>query len=739
MRDISHRVRKINRTNPDRYAAGAQANTAERPEAWVARLWSRVKTQPAISTLAISNDFEWAVAAFAVGIVLYFIAPFEPAWLILASIAAVLMGGYGIVQRKDMTGRWALAVFLLSAMSIGAMRASWHTDRVATPDISERAYWVTGWVEAVETSKSGARWRIRVTDFKGYGDPPKPHRVRVTVRKGEAYGGDSVRMRAVLRPLPGPVVPGGYDPGRKAYFDRIAASGYNITTPDVIADLPLPPLEAAQRKLAKIRYGLARRINRAAPEATAGLQVALLTGVRSYIPEAQVEALRVAGLAHVLAISGLHMGLLSGGAFYLATFLLALIIPLSRRYDVRKPAAVIGAAVATAYLALSGASVATQRAFIMVMIVYLAIILDRRAFSMRSVAVAALVTLGLHPEALISAGFQMSFAAVAALVVVYQHWQGGRRNYAQGLWGRMKAGLLTLSVTSLVAGAATGGFAVMHFGRVARYGFLGNLLAMPIFSIFVMPAALATLILMPFGYEAAPLYVMGMSLSAVLWVADNVASWPGALGHIKGAPPWLIGIYSAGFLALILGRLRLRLAGLAVIAVCGVIWAVEPRADLRISDTGRIAFWDVGTASETGEPDETFSAETPALYVSSKRSDRYGRDRFIGRAGVASAQPQSYQNGRADCDALACRFQIKDRWISVIHHPSEVVEACAQSDLVILTKRRAGPVARRGCQAIIVDEQDFRRNGAQDVFVNANGIRARSALSVKRRNRPWGD
>ncbi|WP_371397996.1 ComEC/Rec2 family competence protein [Fretibacter rubidus] len=690
-------------------------------------LWATVWQRP---TRIIAYDFEWGVAAFAAGIALYFALPFEPAWRILVLISVSIYALYVLSSRFDQSRRALWLVVPLLSASLGLFRATWHSDAVAEPSVRESAYTVTGWIEAVERSGTGYRWRIRVTEFDGYGDPPKPYRVRISVRKAEAMAGDAVRLRAILAPPPPPVMPGGYDPARKAYFDGISAYGFRIGTPEFV-DLNGLSWEArAQRSLAKFRYQLADRILASSPEATAGLQVALLTGVRSYIPEEQIIALRTAGLAHVLAISGLHMGLMSGGAFYLATLLLVLIAPLSRRYDVRKPAAIIGALVATAYLALSGASVATQRAFIMVIIVYLAVILDRRAFSMRSVSLAALITLLLHPESLVSAGFQMSFAAVAALVVVYQYWQGGRQAYAQGLVARTKSGLVTLSITSLVAGSATGGYAIMHFGRMATYGFLGNLLAMPVFTFVVMPAALATLIAIPLGLEAVPLYVMGQALNVVIIVSDWVSGWPGALGHVKAAPGWVLGLYSVAFLWMCLGGPRLRIAAVVLSGLCFVAWATHPVPNMRVSDQGRIAFWEA--------KDGTQDAQT--LYVSSKRADRYGREQFMQRAGEGeeAVTITPYQDARALCDALACRFKVSGHWISIISHPSEVMEACENSDLVVLTQRQAGPVARRGCGDKLLDRRNFARGGAHDIYLSGDTIKTVPAVTDARKERPWG-
>jgi len=407
----------------------------------------------------------------------------------------------------------------------------------------------------------------------------------------------------------------------------------------------------------------------------------------------------------------------------LVTFLLVLISPLSRRYDVRKFAAIAGAMAATGYLILSGASVSTQRAYIMAMIVFLAVILDRRAFSMRSVAVAAAITLLLHPESLISAGFQMSFAAVAALVVVYRKWDSlGKARYRGGIFNRFASGLSTLSVTSVVAGSATAGYAMLHFNRVDKFGLIGNLIAMPLFTFVVMPAALAALMLMPFGLEHWPLQIMGWGLDGVLKVATWIASWDGALARIPAAPGWIIGVYSLGFLWLCIGGNRRRLIGLVSIIGCFTIWTLTPRPDMRVSDTGQVAFWGEGNM----------------LYVGVARADRYGREQFIQRAGQAKADIVTYEDTLALCDALACRVLVKGKTISVVSQPSEVPEECAESDIVILTNRKAGPVARRKCQAALLDEQVFNEQGAADVYIDTENIRINPAITKGRSKRPWG-
>jgi len=458
----------------------------------------------------------------------------------------------------------------------------------------------------------------------------------------------------------------------------------------------------------------------------------LMTGVRRYIPPEQTETLRVAGLAHILAISGLHMGLLAGGTYAAVTFILALITPLSRRYDIRKMAAIIGALAATFYLVLSGASVATQRAFIMAIIVFLAVILDRRAISMRSVAVAAFLTLLFHPESLEPVGFQMSFAAVAALVVTYQSWQNIRPLYkARGRGRRFIDFFTSLSVTSFVAGLATGGFAIFHFNRISRYGFIGNLLAMPLFSLAVMPLAVVSFISMPFGLESLPLQMMGFAISYILEAANWVASWPRAMAYVPSAPSYVLGVFAMSFVAICLGRIKGRIAGLGFMAICVAIWAQSPLPDLRISEDGRIAFWLSEENTDAGEP---------MLMVDRRRSDKYGREQFSQMAGRPKSIWVDYAKSYADCDALACRFELRGRTISVLKHPSEVITECAAVDLAILTVREAGPVARRACEkqggAVFIDGRILRGSGALNIYLNGKDDKPRVADGIDSESNP---
>jgi len=664
--------------------------------------------------------FDQGVIVFAAGIAFYFAIPWEPLWW----AALLIVVFFAIIYRFARQVQTFGLIFLL--LSSGLARAAWHTRSIATEFLPEqrRVYDISGWIEAEERSGSGIRWRINVHNIDGRRLSVTPKKIRVKVHKPSFTAGDYISLRAFMTAPPGPVVPGGYDPARRAYFSGVGGYGFAVSKAEKYEGQDRTIAESGLRAIAQFRYRLARQVMNKAPPQTAGLQAALLTGIRTHIPDEQVDHLRIAGLAHVLAISGLHMGLLSGGSYFIGALLLAMITPLSRRMDIRKIAALIGACAATAYLVLSGGSVSTQRAYIMAIIVFLAVILDRRAFSIRSVSIAACVTLMFHPESLISAGFQMSFAAAAALVAFYGYWRDRNVFSYPKRWPmKLLRNIFGISVTSFVAGAATGGFAMLHFNRWARFGLIGNVLAMPIFTAIVMPAALGSLILMPFGLENWPLKIMSWGLMQILMVSQWVANLKGAVMHVSSAPMGVLGLYGLGFAGLCLGPKLLRISAIGIITLCLITWRMNPSPDIRISDDGHVAFW----AEETRD----------VLYVGRKNADRYGRGQFTQRAGRPDVILKSYRDTAAFCDVLACRSQIKGYQISIVTVPSEVPEECSVSDIVILTQRFAGPRARRNCRSVLIDTRDLALSGAMDIYLSDSAIHLKSAKTKARRARPW--
>jgi competence protein ComEC len=280
------------------------------------------------------------------------------------------------------------------------------------------------------------------------------------------------------------------------------------------------------------------------------------------------------------------MGLLTGFVYAALRLALALVPPLALRYPIRKWAAAAALVAGAFYLALSGGNVATERAFIQVAVMFCAVMLDRRAITLRSVAIAAIILLCHRPETLMSPGFQMSFAATAALVGVFGALRGATWMQRWPRWGR---GFFALVVSSAVAGAATAPFAAAHFNQIAVYGLIANLLTVPVMGSVVIPGAVLALVLMPFGLSGPVWQVMDWGLSWILGVATRIAALPGAVNPVPTPPDWTLPVMAMSALAVLLWQGRARGFGAVPVLAALLLWTNAERPQLLVSETGRLA------------------------------------------------------------------------------------------------------------------------------------------------------
>ncbi|MCB1311649.1 MAG: ComEC/Rec2 family competence protein [Sedimentitalea sp.] len=536
--------------------------------------------------------FPWAPVCLALGIGGYFALPVEPS---LPAYAAVLGTGavcLGLALRWP--GGLASLGWAAALAALGFGLAGLRAHQVAGPVLDWRYYGpVEGRVVGLDRSASDAVRvtldRVRLLRM----DPEEvPDRVRVSlhgVAPPALQPGQRIMTTANLSPPQGPVEPGGFDFRRHAWFQGLGAVGYSRSP--VLTVAPAAEGRAGLRVFA-LRMALSARVQEVLPGEVGGFAAAVTTGDRSGIGQATLDALRASNLAHLLAISGLHMGLLAGFVFAALRVGLALVPALALRVPVKKLAAVGALIAAAVYLALSGGNVATERAFVMSAVVLCAVLVDRRAFSLRAVAAAALIVLAMRPESLLGPGFQMSFAATTALVAVF----GLIRDYRLPLGPNWLKPALTVLISSAVAGAATAPVGAAHFNTLSHYGLIANLLSVPLMGALVIPAAVLALCLAPLGLEAVGLWLMGLGLRWILGVADFVAGLEGAQGHVISPGPWVLPLLSLGLLWLMLWQGRARLVGLAPAALAIVLWGLAERPAVLVADTGGL----VGVMTEGG-------------------------------------------------------------------------------------------------------------------------------------------
>lgn len=375
----------------------------------------------------------WIPVGFGTGIGAYFILPFEPNAMLGPAASGVLGAALLAARRRGhSTLAWMIPLVLCLGFTAAQFRAAMIPDHLLAHPVSGVA---RGTVAAVEDRPSRPRIILSKTTVDSVAGSRNLSKVRISLSSKANLPaiGQTIEIPASLRPPPAPSAPGAYDFRRASYFNRVSAVGY-ATGPYRVAQRDAEdgwggwPWHRFGIRLAEYRLALSRRIAEALPGPSGALASALLTGERGPLPQEVLSAMRESGLAHLLAISGLHMGLVAGVVFLGLRSAFSLSRRLTLGYPIKKWAALGALIFAAAYLLLSGASVPTQRAFLMTGLVLVGVLLDRQATSMRLVAWAAMLVLVTRPEALLSASFQLSFAAVTALVATYEWVAERRRN-----------------------------------------------------------------------------------------------------------------------------------------------------------------------------------------------------------------------------------------------------------------------------------------------------------------------
>nr|WP_253201334.1 ComEC/Rec2 family competence protein [Sphingomonas quercus] len=529
----------------------------------------------------------WIPAALGAGIAAWFALPRAVEWaaLILASagisLAALAMGRGGRAARA--------AAIAAGCVALGAALIWARAERVAAPVLG-RPMVATFTARVVDLDRLPARGAVRLVLAPERGEGGLPPRFRLSVdEENMADGvapGARIRVRARLVPPPTAAVPGAYDFAPVAWFQRIGATGRAL---DPVV-LEAPAVADWRTRLASWRIGLSRHIQAALPDAEGGIAAALATGDTGAIPEDDNEAMRRAGLAHLLSVSGLHLTAVVGATMVMALRLLALWPGLALRAPLVLIAAAAGALAGIAYTLMTGAEVPTVRSCVAALLVLLGIALGRDAMTLRLVAAGALVVMLLWPEAVIGPSFQLSFAAIIAIVALGDQPLVRARLAAregEGRGRRIARALAGLLLTGLVVEAALAPIALYHFHRAGLYGALANIVAIPLTTFVVMPLEAGALLLDAIGLGGPLWWLAGQGLRLLLGLAHLVAAMPGASAMLPAMPGGAFALVVGGGLWLALWRTRLRRWGLAPL-ILGMAWAaVAPVPALLVTGDGR--------------------------------------------------------------------------------------------------------------------------------------------------------
>ena len=691
----------------------------------------------------------WLPVFMGAGVLAYYTLRFEPAPWVGAAVALPVSG-----LAVGLPGlRWLIAPFAAAALGFTSGQIATARAPPIEVDLPTHASIVTGTIRAVEPLPEGRRITILPAWID---DAPEPLRrsVRIRLQKkddGDLGSGDSVRIRALIRPPALPSYPGAWDLQRDAFYSGLGASGYALARAERTTEaVPSGPMRFVQW----LREVIARRVVAVIPGAAGAVSVTLLTGSSMAIPEADHAAFRDSGLAHLLAVAGLHIGIVMGFALAISRFGFTLSERASLFWPTKKLSAICALTIGGAYMVLTGMHVPIIRSFAMACLLTIAILADRRPVSVRGLALAATALMVISPQDVPNVSFQMSFSAVLALIAGYEALRPWLRRLHGISWHRRFAShLIALALTSALAGSASAPYGAYHFGHVQVYFVLANMVAVPLTALWVMPAGLIALLLMPLRLEALALVPMGWGAQAVVWVARATSALPDATIIVPHIPAWGLCVFSAGLAWLGLWKTRRRLLGVVVMLVGLASPVLDHPPDLLVSDDGRLIAVRTGQGAflQQTQGGSKFVRDAWAQYWAVGSFQSMPSESGLAPGSSGAPMPASVATGSLDltpgempagdgseairCKKDACLLRpYPDRPGAMLARGAQHPDFCGQVSVTVSAEPARGLCPRPWPQ--LVDRFTVWRNGSAAIWLEPNGATIVTDRT-ERGDRPW--
>ena len=671
----------------------------------------------------------WYAAAFIAGAASYFCVPFMPelSWLIASAVIALLF--YTILRASPSL---AMVSLIVACFILGGLAGGVEEFRTAAPPLLAQKEPVPLHAEVVEIERAGdlrGRILVRVLQLKG-AKIAHPFYAHLSGVKLKALAiGNVFSTEARLQPMPGPVTPGGYDPAFNAYFSGIAGTGFVAKTPVLIAPHDRALADRIEIEIAKWRRAATLRIQNVLQGETGAIAASLVTGDRSIIGQDLYASFNGSGLMHVLSISGLHMVLVAGAMFFAARLLFAALNIWVMSLPEKKMAAVAALLIATFYEIISGGAVATTRSYIMIIIVFGAVLIDRPALSIRNVVLSALLIAAFTPHEILGASFQMSFAATAALIAAHERKLFPKFKAWSKSWTvKLLAFCITLIavtlLTSIIAEIATAPFTLHHFHRISLFGIVGNILALVFIEAAIMPGVLLTLLLLPFGAEKLALPLLGFGVDKMISVARLVSNFPHALVGVAGFGTFSLLLCSFALCWACLWRGRIALLSVVPFVAGLIVGASEPAPDLYLSRTG---------SSFAVRNRDGF------LKIFASQRDSFEAKRWLEQDGDRRALTSVLALSEKNCDALGCAVEMKGGTVlAYSRNPLSLLEDCEKAS-ILMTPKSAAPSC--AVDKIVFDREKIAKaQGLSAMFItkpNGNAYFKIETISAQCGARGW--
>ncbi|MBP9792135.1 MAG: ComEC/Rec2 family competence protein [Rickettsiales bacterium] len=523
----------------------------------------RIKKYISVNFLKDVHNFPlWFIVAFIFGILYYSALSSEPSVIVLVMLTVSIAGvSYFFVRVRVYL---LFFFFFFFGMSVIAFKAS----IIHLPEVPEAINNVEtlAVIDQIYPIEKGRRVILRDVKLIGLAQFNSEAKIQINIRsKKDLVIGDRVKFVASIHSTKESFLPSGYDFAKHSFFNRIAATGYATSQIFVIGKDRL----SAQNYIDRLRHYIFLQIKQSMPDKTANIAAALMIGDQTGIDRAVMDHMRKSGLSHVLSVSGMHLSLLSIICFFVIRYGLSCFAGFCQRYNTKKIAAYFALAATLFYLLISGAYIAAVRAFIMVALVTIAVILDREADAKRSVCLAAFIILLFAPESVFNPSFQLSFVAVLALVSAYELYlllDNGKEKQ-RSVFSKVKIYLIATAFSSFIAGSATAIFVIYNFNNYSNYSLLANVLVAPVVSIIIMPMVVLSFILLPLKLHFVSLFFLDFGIKVMLKIAEFISDLPLSSFVISRPDSYVMIIFILGFFWLCFWQEKWRVWGSFLVVV----------------------------------------------------------------------------------------------------------------------------------------------------------------------------
>ena len=665
------------------------------------------------NTLLISTLF------LGLGIYLFFSLPYDPSLTFCLCQFLVAISLLMIFRKHYICNRLSVLLFM---MSVGFLAAEIRVINISSPQIKSviENVAVEGTILQIIDSPNNRKLLLDNLIIENLDSNQTPSSIRISTKSdlSDYAVGDRIYLTTTLMPPPHPSFPGGFNFAEYSFFKEIGAIGFAQSRP---YNLSLNNIDTATKHINNLRKYLGRRIERAIDSKSSAIALALLIGDTTKIDKHSLNVVRISGIAHIIAISGLHVVIVVGLIFLSIRGMLSKFSNLAAVYDLKKIAAIFGIIGSFCYLIIAGSPISAQRAFIMSTITLVAILIDRTPKPIRSIAFAGIIILLLTPESMFSASMQMSFAACISLVASFTYlskvfWPDQSTHLKKVL-----VYLLNTVISTLVAGSATAPFVIYHFNQFSTYSILTNIIAVPLTNFILMPLGAVGLLLIPFHLESLALIPMGWGIDFMIYVADIITSLPQSSLNFRSYTTWGLGLIASGGLLFCIMVAHLRWAA-AILLLVGMLsnatFFKGNNPDILIDSSGKLFALRV-------EDSYYFSNKMRARFV------RNSWEQLLGVEDVSTIKKLS------NCTQGVCTLSKNGQSITVVSSDDFAAwneGICSDHSMII----NLSPSRDLACSAntTIIDRSFLKTNGNTFIWLNKNGIKISTTLS-KLPNRAW--